>query len=249
MSVEQHLRFVAATDDHAWREHLLAMLALDGLRRARPEALSGGERVRLGLARALAGRPSWLLLDEPLAFLDAEFADVLREALPPLVAELSATCVLVSHEADDLPLFGERVLCLGGDGTWWLGDARRALDAPPTPLLAAMSGRGTLLRGIADAGGRVDFGMGLALDGQPAGRPVAAWLEASALCFAGSAEPDTLAGVYVAPDRRGGSWVRVGGRLLRCGDPHGELVPGAAVALRLRGMPRVLRESSAAGPS
>src|SRR5262249_38297248 len=58
MTVERHLAFVDTRGDVAWRERLLQLLQLQPLRRARPETLSGGERVRLALARALAGRPS-----------------------------------------------------------------------------------------------------------------------------------------------------------------------------------------------
>ncbi|HTE06593.1 MAG TPA: ATP-binding cassette domain-containing protein, partial [Planctomycetota bacterium] len=168
LSVEEHLAFVDRGAHPAWREHLLATLRLHGLRRAKPERLSGGERVRLGLARALAARPAWLLLDEPLASLDAFFGDLLRTFLPASLDELGAAAVIVSHEVDCMALLGARVLCLSGDGPWWLGDTTTALAAPPTPLLAALAGRGTVLAAVADGAGHADFGAGIALDGQAA---------------------------------------------------------------------------------
>jgi len=254
MSVEKHLSFVDTRGEPAWRERLLQMLQLSALREARPERLSGGERVRLALARALAPRPRWLLLDEPLAHLDAAFGDLLRDCLPQLVAELSATTIVVTHEPDNVRLFGDRVLCLDGEGGWWLGDARQAIEEPPTPVLAALSGRGTLLSSRADAQGRVDLGLGLSLTGRPPGHLCTVFVEAHAVrlldgAARGGAAPNgaPLAGVFVAPDQRGGSWVRVNGRLLRSAEPQGARQPGAAVQVLLEGSPRELSGSGQGG--
>jgi ABC-type sulfate/molybdate transport systems ATPase subunit len=249
MSVARHLEFVDTRDDRPWRERLLDTLHLSSLADARPEALSGGERVRLALARALASRPAWLLLDEPLAHLDANFGDLLREALPALVEEVGASTIVVTHEADHVQLFGERVLCLSGEGAWWLGSAQEALTTPPTPVLAAISGRGTVLSGHAGGDGRVDYGHGLVLDGQTPGALVTAFLDASDVGF-GDDGASTAEGCFVAPDRRGGCWVRVGERLLRCGDAPDAREPGATVTLSVRGALRVLRpggEGASAG--
>jgi len=239
LSVERHLAFVDARGDRPWHELLLSRLRLSGLRRRRPDTLSGGERVRLGLARALAARPAWLLLDEPLAHLDATFGDMLREVLPELVAELRALTVIVTHEADNVRVLADRVLCLSGAGPAWLGTATEALERPPTPLLASLSGRGTLLLGTADESGLAALPFGLSLPGQAAGSPVAAFLDASLVRFAADGAA-RLSGELVGPDGRGGSWVRVSGRLLRCGDAPGSRAPGTPLGLVISGSPRPL---------
>jgi ABC-type sulfate/molybdate transport systems ATPase subunit len=239
LSVARHLDFVDPRGDRAWHERLLERLGLVALRDRRPDTLSGGERVRLGLARAFAPRPPWLLLDEPLAHLDARFEDLLRETLPGLLDEIGAAAVLVTHETDTVRLTAQRVLCLSGEGPSWLGTVREALERPPTPLLAALSGRGTLLDGTADAGGRVALPFGLSLDGAAPGARVAAFLDADGVRFAANGAA-RLSGVLVAPDGRGGSWVRVDGRLLRCGEPPGARTPGAPVGLSLAAAPRAL---------
>jgi len=248
MTVARHLEFVDTHGEPAWRQRLLDTLHLGALADARPDALSGGERVRLALARALASRPAWLLLDEPLAHLDANFGDLLREALPALVEEVGASTIVVTHEADHVQLFGERVLCLSGEGAWWLGDAGEALATPPTPVLAAISGRGTVLSTHAGGDGRVDFGHGLALDGQQPGALVTAFLDAADVVL-GDGGPLTLQGIYVAPDRRGGCWVRVGERLLRCGEPAAGSEPGAGVTLSVHGALRALRPGGEGNPA
>jgi ABC-type sulfate/molybdate transport systems ATPase subunit len=264
MSVRRHLQFVDARGDRAWHGRLLGELGLEELADRKPAALSGGERVRLALARALAARPAWLLLDEPLTHLDAQFGDRVRALLPALIGELGATCVAVVHAADDVRLLGERVLCLSGEGPWWAGGTHEALERPPTPALAALSGRGTLLTARADAAGRVELGLGLFLEGQPAGRTVTAFLDARDVVAgpAGSGLP----GTWAAPDERGGGWVAVDGRLVRtrpAGDAAGvggaDGAAGAAaggeppaagtpVGLSITGTPRVLSASGRAGP-
>lgn len=239
LSVAEHLAFVDAAGDTAWQRRLLDVHRLTHLASHRPEQLSGGERLRLGLARALAGRPDWVLLDEPLAHLDPESVQVVRDRLPPLLDELGAASITVLHDPDDVLLFGQRLLALDGAGGWWLGPARYAVESPPTASLAAFSDRGTLLEARVDDEGRADFGCGLVLDDQPAGAQRRAFLDAAAVHFAADA-PDGRDAVFVAPDRRGGSWVRVEGRLLRCADQRGPLRAGDAVRVAVRGQVRLL---------
>jgi len=243
-SVAQHLRFVAPRAAPDWIERLLTLFDLGHLATARPERLSGGERVRLGLARAFAPRPAWLLLDEPFAHLDASFGALLRETLPPLLAELGAAAVTVSHDADDMPLFGERLLCLSGAGGAWQGSVAAALSQPPTPVLAALSGRGTLLLGRADSHGVAALDFGLSLAGLVPGEQVSAFLAASEVHFVERRDAATaagsLSGTLLAPDGRGGSWVTVGQRLLRVGQPPAARRAGEAVAVSVRGTPRRL---------
>lgn len=147
--------------------------------------------------------------------------------------------MVVTHDADDVLLFGDRLLALAGDGNWWLGSSRAALESPPTAALAALAERGTVLAARADAQGRAHFGLGLMLDELPPGEPVAAFLDEAAVRFASEAR-GAVAGTYMAPDRRGGSWVRVGARLIRVGQGRGPLRRGDAVNLRIEGRPRLL---------
>lgn len=242
MSVARHLAFVAPDAPPAWIARLLDVFDLARLTARRPEALSGGERLRLGLARALAPRPRLVLLDEPLAQLDPWAATRVRERLPELLDELDAAALLVTHDVDDALLLGDRLLSLEGDGGWWLGPARLAVAAPPTAVLAALGERGTLLEGRAGPDGVVDLGLGLSLDGQRPGAAVKAYLAAAAVHLHDPHEADgeARAGTWLANDRRGGSWVRLDGRLVRSLDGRGGRRPGAAVQVSIRGAARAL---------
>ncbi len=241
LSVARHLSFVDAGRDPARCERLLETFDLWALRDARPDSLSGGERVRLGLARALAGRPAWLLLDEPFAHLDPGHVAELRESLPPLIAQLGGPSVVVVHDADDLALFGDRVLCLVEGGGHWLGDVRQALTEPPTVLLAELSQAGTVCSVTVGADGRAALPWGGALAGRDPGARLSVLIDARAVRVV-PADGAPLAGLVVGPDRRGGAWLRVDGRLLRSATPFAGLRAGQSVGVALDGTPRVLEE-------
>ena len=76
----------------------LKRVGLDGCAHLRPKALSGGQAQRVALARALVTDPRLLLLDEPLAALDAGSRAELRHELQCHLAGFAGTCVLVTHD-------------------------------------------------------------------------------------------------------------------------------------------------------
>ena len=81
------------------RRALLETVELTGYEDRRPGTLSGGEAQRLALARALAGEPRLLLLDEPLGPLDAALRSSLLERLATITKERGLTVVHVTHDA------------------------------------------------------------------------------------------------------------------------------------------------------
>ena len=91
----------------------LTRMGLDpAVARRRPHGLSGGEAARVGLARALVGRPRMVLLDEPTSGLDGHSREVVIEALRELADE-GAIIVLVSHDPDLLDRLAARSVGLG----------------------------------------------------------------------------------------------------------------------------------------
>jgi len=91
------------------------MLVLVGLTRFAgqyPHQLSGGMKQRVGIARALANDPEVLLMDEPLASLDAQTRTIMQEELLRIWATLGKTVIYVTHSLEEALLLGDRVVLL-----------------------------------------------------------------------------------------------------------------------------------------
>ncbi|OAS26392.1 ABC transporter ATP-binding protein [Methylobacterium platani] len=88
---------------------LLAAMGLGALAGRRPAALSGGQRSRVAMARALIGRPDLLLLDEPFAALDALTREELQDDLLRLCASRGTAALFVTHDIAEAVYLGDRV--------------------------------------------------------------------------------------------------------------------------------------------
>jgi ABC-2 type transport system ATP-binding protein len=112
----------------AWDASLGALRAVDLVHRAdqRAATLSGGQRKRLGIAGTLVSRPSWLLLDEPMAGLDPEQRVRVAAALRALPDE--ASVIVSTHQTEDVAADFESAKVLSG-GTLHDIDARVSQQA------------------------------------------------------------------------------------------------------------------------
>ena len=110
-SVVEDVRFGLDIDDDAV-DRALADVGLDpsGFRTRRIDELSGGEQRRVALAGVLARKPRVLVLDEPLAGLDAPSREALVQVLGHLPEDL--TSVVVTHDTEDAERIAERALVL-----------------------------------------------------------------------------------------------------------------------------------------
>jgi ABC-type sulfate/molybdate transport systems ATPase subunit len=171
LSVRENVAFGGA----ARAAELLERLGIAPLAGERPAALSGGERQRVALARALARDPAVLLLDEPLAALDAATRAVVRGELHDLLAELALPTLLVTHDHRDAVALADRVGVLVDGRLRQLGTAAELAAAPADPFVAAFTGA-NVLHGAAvgdgvvvlDDGRRVRWGDGTPRTGRVA---------------------------------------------------------------------------------
>jgi ABC-type nitrate/sulfonate/bicarbonate transport system ATPase subunit len=91
------------------RDFYTSLVGLGGLGRRRPDELSGGERSRAGLGRALAHEADVLLLDEPFAHLDAISRRTILEELERLWEADGRTTIMVTHDIEEAVLMSDRV--------------------------------------------------------------------------------------------------------------------------------------------
>jgi sulfonate transport system ATP-binding protein len=98
-------------------QHWLDVVGLADFGDHYPRQVSGGMAQRAALARALARRPGVLLLDEPLASLDALTRLRMQDLLDTVQQEAGTTTLLVTHDVDEASILADRVLVLRADAT------------------------------------------------------------------------------------------------------------------------------------
>ncbi|MFI8348289.1 ABC transporter ATP-binding protein [Streptomyces sp. NPDC085596] len=126
---------------------------------AKPRRLSGGQAQRVALARALATHPRLLLLDEPLAALDARTRLEVRSQLRRHLAEFEAVAVLVTHDPLDAMVLADRLVVVEHGQVVQEGTPTEIARHPRTDYIAQLVGL-NLYRGEAD-------GHAVRLDGGP----------------------------------------------------------------------------------
>ena len=131
---------------------LLDRFGLTALADVKPRELSGGERQRVALARALAPDPAVLLLDEPLAALDAHTRGEIRGELQLLLRDADRPTLVVTHDFEDAATLASRVGVLVEGRLRQLGPPAELVASPADPFVATLTGA-NVLRGCARAAG------------------------------------------------------------------------------------------------
>jgi molybdate/tungstate transport system ATP-binding protein len=137
--------------------HLVELLDLQAIVQRRPLNLSGGEKQRVCLARALSTNPSVLLLDEPLSALDPNFREDIRRILKQLNKELGITFLMVTHDFSEALYLADRVGVIQRGAMEQIGSAEDIFLRPANPFVAEFVGMKNLFTGSI-AGGFFKFG-------------------------------------------------------------------------------------------
>jgi molybdate transport system ATP-binding protein len=144
-NVAYGLRHLPAGERRRRVDETLALLRLEALAQRRPALLSGGEKQRVALGRALAPRPRVLLLDEPLSALDPPTRETIRGELRQLLARLSLPTVLVTHDRIEALALGDRMAVISAGRLRQVGRIEDVFSRPGDLEVARAVGVETVL--------------------------------------------------------------------------------------------------------
>ncbi|EZH66559.1 hypothetical protein DH09_11595 [Bacillaceae bacterium JMAK1] len=106
-----------------------------------PADLSGGQQQRVGVARALAGDPDIILMDEPFSALDPLVREQLQKDIKALQQRIKKTIVFVTHDMNEATLLGDRIGMMEAGVLLQVGTADELKRNPATPAVEAFIGR------------------------------------------------------------------------------------------------------------
>lgn len=118
-------------------KELMELIGLDSSIYANryPDELSGGQQQRIGVARALAADPDYLLMDEPFGALDALTRDVLQQELLSMKKKLNKTILFVTHDIFEALTIGDRIAILHQGNLEQIGTTEEILQNPETDFV------------------------------------------------------------------------------------------------------------------
>jgi multiple sugar transport system ATP-binding protein len=116
------------------------MLGIEHLLQLRPRTLSGGDKQRVGLARALVRRPAAFLMDEPIGALDADARETMRAEIKQFHIELNATTVYVTHDQVEAMAMGDRIVVMSDAVVQQVGTPAEVYYKPTNLFVARFIG-------------------------------------------------------------------------------------------------------------
>lgn len=128
-------------------DEMMRLLEITELANRRPRQISGGQAQRVALARAIAPQPRILLLDEPLAALDAPTRTRLRSELRGLLGEIGIPSMLVTHDRTEAISLGHRIVVMAEGKVHQVGPVDEVFRHPSNAAVAKTVGVETILRG------------------------------------------------------------------------------------------------------
>lgn len=148
-------------------ESVIRMLGIEALLERKPLTLSGGERQRVAVGRALLAQPRVLLMDEPLASLDAARKGEVLPYLEELNARFQIPIIYVTHDADEVLRLASDVVLLAGGAVAASGALAAVTSRLDLPREAEALGLGAILDGRVESH---DASRGLSVVATPAGQ-------------------------------------------------------------------------------
>lgn len=139
--VHQHFKITDFKTLDELVKQKLALVGMDGFQNQYPASLSGGQKKRVALARAIALNPEIILYDEPTTGLDPITSDVINELVNKLKAEMKATSLVVTHDMKSAYKVGDRIIMLHKGHIIADGDAEYIKNHPHEIVQQFIHGR------------------------------------------------------------------------------------------------------------
>ncbi|WAC09558.1 ABC transporter ATP-binding protein [Dyadobacter pollutisoli] len=143
-TVEENIAYSLRFYETVYRKEKVAELmttaGLDYVRNQKAKLLSGGEKQRTAIAKALAEQPDVLLLDEPFAHLDNHNRRVLGNAIETMRNQQKMSCIFVTHEAADALAWSDRIAVLRNGKIIQTGTPQEVYNQPVDSYVAELTG-------------------------------------------------------------------------------------------------------------
>jgi putative spermidine/putrescine transport system ATP-binding protein len=131
-------------------DEMLSLVRLDGYENRLPRELSGGQQQRVAVARAIAGRPSLLLLDEPFGALDRALRFDLQVELLHLQKTLGITTLIVTHDQEEAQSLAGRLVLMNKGHVEQIDTPMAVYDRPKTLFVNTFIGQANVMHGTVE---------------------------------------------------------------------------------------------------
>jgi len=149
LSVEDNVRFglkgMSSKEQQVRVQEMLAIVGMPAFAQAWPHQLSGGQQQRIALARALAPKPSVLLLDEPFSSMDADLREQLAREVRNILKQENSTAILVTHDQNEAFAMADRICVMNEGVIQQQGSGYELYHEPANRFVADFIGQGVII--------------------------------------------------------------------------------------------------------
>jgi len=150
------MRKTKAVEINKGLERVVSLLGIDKLLHRKPDTLSGGEKQKIALARAIITQPELLLIDEPLSALDPQTREGVQQQLRQLHKALRITILHVTHDFEEAIALGERIAVIGEGQLKQVGTPQEIFRRPNSEFVARFAMTRNIFSGNAEKGNNGD---------------------------------------------------------------------------------------------
>ncbi len=126
-------------------ESLLSVINMEKFSKRKTDNLSGGEKQRVSLARAIAVEPEILLLDEPLSALDVSLRNTLRKEIREIHEKSGLTTIYVTHDQEEAMTLSDRICIMNNGTVEQVGKPEKLYSSPDTLFTAGFLGDSNIM--------------------------------------------------------------------------------------------------------